>query len=137
MLMVFVCGLTGGDCRIYTWVDRDGQVHFTDDYAIVPLEYRDRVISAQFSLGTASQLAPSGTSKKEKLSKSCCHLVPRPGGWRVAVLDGDTIIIGGGERSAMPVSTLQRPTTLTSYLSIAVRRPLKPTVVWWLARPSI
>ena len=35
MLMVLVCGLAGeGTAEIYTWVDRDGQVHFTDDYAI-------------------------------------------------------------------------------------------------------
>src|SRR5262245_32576426 len=46
MLMVCVCGLVGeGSANIYTWVDRDGQVHFTDDYAVVPPEYRDRVQS--------------------------------------------------------------------------------------------
>ena len=35
MLMVLVCGLAAeGTAEIYTWVDRDGQVHFTDDYAL-------------------------------------------------------------------------------------------------------
>ena len=46
------------------------------------------------------QPAPSGTSKQEKLSKSL--LPPRPStrglAKVVAVLDGDTIIIGGGEK---------------------------------------
>lgn len=103
MLIVFVCGPTGeGATEIYTWVDRDGQVHFTDDYAIVPPEYRDRVQSRPSSPPSAPppQPAPSGTSKKEKLSKSL--LLPRPStrglAKVVAVLDGDTIIIDGGQK---------------------------------------
>ena len=103
MLMVLVCGLAGaGTAGIYTWVDRDGQVHFTDDYALVPPEYRDRAQSRPSSPPSAlpPPPAPSGTSKQEKLPKF--PLSPRPSTRRlakvVAVLDGDTIIIGGGEK---------------------------------------
>jgi Domain of unknown function (DUF4124) len=99
MLMVLVCGLAA---EIYTWVDRDGQVHFTDDYTLVPPEYRDRTQSRPSSLPSTlpPPPAPSGPSKKEKLPKS--PLPPRPSTRRlakvVAVLDGDTIIISSGEK---------------------------------------
>jgi micrococcal nuclease len=103
MLMLLVCGLVGeGTTEIYTWLDRDGQVHFTDNYAIVPPEYRDRVQSRPSSPPSAlpPPSAPARTPNREKLSES-----PRPprSSTRdrvkvVAVLDGDTIIIGGGEK---------------------------------------
>jgi Domain of unknown function (DUF4124) len=103
MLMVLVCGLAAeGTAEIYTWVDRDGQVHFTDDYTLVPPEYRDRAQSRPSSPPSAlpPPPAPSGPSKKEKLPKS--PLPPRPSTRRlakvVAVLDGDTIIISSGEK---------------------------------------
>jgi micrococcal nuclease len=103
MLLVLVCSLAGeGAAAIYTWVDRDGQVHFTDDYALVPPEYRDRVESRPSSPPLAQPTPPvlSGTSKKEKLSKS--PPPSHPSTMRlakvVAVLDGDTIVIGGGEK---------------------------------------
>jgi micrococcal nuclease len=103
MLMVLMCGLAGqGTAEIYTWVDRDGQAHFTDDYALVPPEYRDGVQSRPSSPPSAlpPPPVPSGPSKREKLSKSPLPLRPSTRGLAkvVAVLDGDTIIIGGGER---------------------------------------
>jgi micrococcal nuclease len=103
MLLMLVSVLAAeGTAEIYTWVDRDGLVHFTDDYAIVPPEYRDRVQSRPSSPPSAlpPQLAPSETPQKEKRSKS--PLPPRPStrglAKVVAVLDGDTIIISGGEK---------------------------------------
>ena len=103
MLTILVCGLAGeGTAEIYTWVDRDGQVHFTDNYIAVPQEYRDRAQSRPSSPPSTPPPppAPSGTPQKEKLSKSL--LPPRPSTRGlvkvVAVLDGDTIIIGGGEK---------------------------------------
>lgn len=103
MLMILVCGLASeGTAEIYTWVDREGQGHFTDNYAIVPPDYRDRVQSRPSS--PPSELpppsAPARIPRKEKLSKS--QLSPRPStrglAKVVAVLDGDTIIIDGGEK---------------------------------------
>ena len=103
MLMLLVYGLASqATAEIYTWVDREGQSHFTDNYAIVPPDYRDRVQSRPSS--PPSPLpplsAPSGKSNQENLSKS-----PRPSRHMtrglakvVAVLDGDTIIIDGGEK---------------------------------------
>ena len=88
--------------EIYTWVDREGQVHFTDNYAVVPPEYQDRVQSRPSSPSSAQPApsAPSGTPKKEKLSKSQRppRLSTRGQAKVVAVLDGDTIIIDGGEK---------------------------------------
>jgi micrococcal nuclease len=103
MLMILVCGLASeGTVEIYTWVDREGQVHFTDNYAIVPPEYRDRVHSRPSSPPSAlpPSSAPSGPSKREKLSKSPRPPHPSTRGQAkvVAVLDGDTIIIDGGEK---------------------------------------
>jgi micrococcal nuclease len=103
MLMVLVCGLAAeGTAEIYTWVDRDGQVHFTDDYALVPPEYRDRAQSRPSSPPSALPPlpAPSGTSKKQKVPNSPLphRLSTRELAKVVAVLDGDTIIIGGGEK---------------------------------------
>lgn len=103
VLLLLICVLVGdasGD--IYTWVDRDGQVHFTDDYSLVPPEYRDRAGSRPSSPPSEplSPPASSGTSKKGKLSKSPPPPLPSTGGLSqvVAVLDGDTIIITGGEK---------------------------------------
>jgi micrococcal nuclease len=103
MLAVLVCGLAGeATAEIYTWVDREGQVHFTDNYAIVPPDYRDHVQSRPSSPPSAlpPPPAPAEIRKKEKLSKS--PLSPRRatrGPARVvAVLDGDTIVIDGGEK---------------------------------------
>jgi micrococcal nuclease len=103
MLIVLMCGLAGeGSAEIYTWVDRNGQVHFTDDYALVPQEYRDRAQSRPSSAPSEPLLppAPSGTSKKENLPQSQRPSRPSTRGLArvVAVLDGDTIIISGGEK---------------------------------------
>jgi micrococcal nuclease len=103
MFVVLVCGLVGeADADIYTWIDRDGQVHFTDDYAIVPPEYRDRVQSRPSSPPAALPPAPAppGTTKKEKRSKSSPppRLSSRGLVKVVAVLDGDTIIVSGGDK---------------------------------------
>ena len=102
MLMLLVCGLAGeGGATIYTWVDRDGQVHFTDEYALVPPEYRDRVESRPSSPPAALPTPPpSKASPKKKPSK------PPPPSYAstmrlakvVAVLDGDTVVIAGGEK---------------------------------------
>ena len=100
LLMYVLLGDASGD--IYTWVDRNGQVHFTDDYSLVPAEYRDRVQSRPSSPPSESLPPPtsSGMSKKAKLSKSPSPRRPPPGGLVkvVAVLDGDTIVISGGDK---------------------------------------
>jgi micrococcal nuclease len=100
---MLVLGLADkGAAEIYTWVDRDGQVHFTDNYASVPPAYRDRVHSRPTS--PPSELSPpsvsSGTPKKGKPSASPTPRSPSTGRLArvVAVLDGDTIVISGGEK---------------------------------------
>jgi micrococcal nuclease len=103
VLIMLVWGLAGeGAAEIYTWVDGDGQVHFTDDYAVVPPEYRDRVQSRPSAPPVAVPPPPasSGTSGKAKQSKSLPPSRPSTRGLAkvIAVLDGDTIIIGGGEK---------------------------------------
>jgi micrococcal nuclease len=100
---VLVLGLAGeGAAEIYHWVDRDGQVHFTDDYSSVPPEYRDRVQSRPSSPPAESPPPPtsSGTSKAAKPSRPSPLRLPSPGRLAkvVAVLDGDTIVISGGEK---------------------------------------
>jgi hypothetical protein len=88
--------------EIYHWVDRDGHAHFTDDYAVVPPEYRDRVQSRPSSPPSETPLPPM-SAPNSKLSKRPKPLPPRhptTGGQVkvVAVLDGDTIVISGGEK---------------------------------------
>jgi micrococcal nuclease len=88
--------------EIYTWVDRDGQVHFTDDYALVPAEYRDAVQSRPSSPLAETPLPPTSSAKPKK-GKSAKVPSPRfsaTGGQTkvVAVLDGDTIVTSGGQK---------------------------------------
>src|SRR5262247_896828 len=98
ILPMLVSGMAGeGGAEIYTWVDRDGQVHFTDDYSSVPPAYRDRVQSHPSSPPSETLLppAPSATPKKDKSTKApSSHLTAMGGQAKVvAVLDGDTIVI--------------------------------------------
>jgi micrococcal nuclease len=103
LLPMLVLGLADkGAAEIYTWVDRDGQVHFTDNEASVPPAYRDRVQSRPSS--PPSELSPppvaSGTPKQGKPSASPTPRSPTTGRLAkvVTVLDGDTIVIRGGEK---------------------------------------
>jgi hypothetical protein len=103
LLVILMCGRASElSAEIYTWVDREGQVHFTDNYAIVPPDYRDRVQSRPSSPPSVfpGPAAPAPTPKKEKVSKP--PLPPRRAARGlvrvVAVLDGDTIVINGGEK---------------------------------------
>ena len=106
LLPVLVFGLANrGAADIYTWVDRNGQVHFTDNYATVPPAYRDRAQSRPSSPPSQPPplSAPSGVPKNEKLRPSPPPPSPSIGGAAkvakvVAVLDGDTIVIRGGEK---------------------------------------
>jgi micrococcal nuclease len=123
MLMMGVCGLASqGTAEIFTWVDGEGQVHFTDNYAIVPPDYRDRVQSRPSS--PLSPLPPpsasSGRSTPERLSKFPPARRPVSRGLAkvVAVLDGDTIIIDGGEKvryAGLNTPEIHHPDKLPEY----------------------
>ncbi len=101
LLSVLVFVLVGrGVAEIYTWVDRGGQVHFTDNEALVPSEYRDTVQSRP-----SSPLAETPPLHAPRSRKAQSTPVPSPrlsatGGQAtvVAVLDGDTIVISGGQK---------------------------------------
>jgi micrococcal nuclease len=103
LLPVFVCGFAGeGAAEIYKWLDRDGQVHFTDDYSVVPPEYRDGVQSRPSSPPTDLPLPPASAAKPKKgrNTKGPSPRLLTSGGQAkvVAVLDGDTIVISGGDK---------------------------------------
>jgi hypothetical protein len=103
LLPVLVVGLAGeGAAEIYKWVDRDGQVHFTDDYAVVPPEYRDGVQSRPSSPPAETPFPPvsAAKSKKGRNTKAPSPRLATTGGQAkvVAVLDGDTIVISGGDK---------------------------------------
>ncbi len=107
VLLVLSCWLVCMPARearaeIYTWVDRDGQVHFTDNNAVIPPEYREHVQTRPSSPPSAAPPRPSAsaTSKADKRTKAPPLDLPSPRGLAkvVAVLDGDTIVISGGER---------------------------------------
>jgi micrococcal nuclease len=88
--------------EIYKWVDDDGQVHFTDDRSLVPLEYRDRVQVRPSSPPTEAPQPPASAGKTKK-DKRVHAPSPRPSSAGrvvkvVAVLDGDTIVISGGDK---------------------------------------
>jgi micrococcal nuclease len=103
MLHMLVCGIAGeGAAEIYSWIDRDGQVHFTDEQSLVPPEYRDRV-QTRPSSPPAEVLPPAPsarTPKKGTSPKAQSSRVPATERVAkvVAVLDGDTIVISGGEK---------------------------------------
>jgi micrococcal nuclease len=100
---MLVLGLAGGGAaEIYKWVDRDGEVHFTDDYSLVPPAYRDRVQSRPSSPSSETPLPPTSSAKSKK-GQSTKTPSPRVSAIRgqakvLAVLDGDTIVISGGEK---------------------------------------
>lgn len=99
-VLVFVW-VDGGIAEIYTWIDRDGQVHFTDNEALVPSEYRD-IVQARPSSPLAEPPPPAQLPRPQKAQST---KVPAPGrsttggqATVVAVLDGDTIVISGGQK---------------------------------------
>jgi micrococcal nuclease len=103
LLFVFLGGpVSKGAAEIYTWVDSHGQVHFTDEYTLVPPTYRDVVQSRPSSPLAESPLPPasSAKSKKAKSTKVPSPRLSATGGYAkvVAVLDGDTIVITGGQK---------------------------------------
>jgi Domain of unknown function (DUF4124) len=88
--------------EIYTWVDRDGQVHFTDNASLIPPEYRDRAQTRPSSPYLESPPPPAASKKSERHQRakplSPRHLSNGGQAQVVAVLDGDTIVIRGGEK---------------------------------------
>jgi len=102
LLPVLVFVLVGrGVAEIYTWVDRDGQVHFTDNEAVVPSEYRDTVQARPSSPSADTPpLASAPRSRKAQSAKVPSPRLSATGGHAavVAVLDGDTIVISGGQK---------------------------------------
>jgi micrococcal nuclease len=86
--------------EIYKWVDRDGQTHFTDEYSLVPPEYRDHVESRPSSAPSEAPLPPASEAKPKprKSPKDPSRRLSATGGYAkvVAALDGDTIVISGG-----------------------------------------
>jgi micrococcal nuclease len=91
-----------GMAEIYRWVDGAGQAHFSDDVNQVPAEYRDQVQvrpSVPPSEAPKTPLAPP-PGKKSLRTKEAPRRQPRSGEMAkvVAVLDGDTIVISGGEK---------------------------------------
>jgi micrococcal nuclease len=85
---------------IYRWVDRDGQVHFTDDLHQVPPAYRDQV---QVRPGTppeeqGSRPPPPPHRPLPTRRPAARSLRPGDVATVVAVLDGDTIVVEGGQK---------------------------------------
>jgi micrococcal nuclease len=88
--------------EIYTWVDGDGQVHFTDDASLIPPEYRDRAQTRPSSPPLESPPPPAAAKKSDKHQRtkplSPSRLSDGGRAQVVAVLDGDTIVISGGKK---------------------------------------
>jgi clan AA aspartic protease (TIGR02281 family) len=65
--------------KIYKWTDRNGKVHFTDNIAAIPPEYRDQVEEKTSTLPPAERLpATSGSapSAAGQLAAVTHHVVP-------------------------------------------------------------
>jgi micrococcal nuclease len=97
------CMCTGeATAEIYRWIDRQGQVHFSDDYNQVPPEYRTQVQVRPSTPPTITPSSPPPSSKAKKgpRTKEATRRLPAAGGMAkvVAVLDGDTIVISGGDK---------------------------------------
>jgi micrococcal nuclease len=88
--------------EIYRWAEDSGQVHFTDNYGLVPPEYRDRVQRRPSSPPSEPRgLAPMPSALRPvERTIPTSRRTPRSGERAavVAVLDGDTIVISGGEK---------------------------------------
>jgi micrococcal nuclease len=100
LLLLTLC--REGSAEIYRWVDQSGQVHFTDDVSQVPPEYRAGVERRPSTVPSPVPPAPPASSPPQQDRRS--REAPRPFQSRgkvakvVAVLDGDTIVISGGEK---------------------------------------
>jgi micrococcal nuclease len=103
LLPFLILGFAGGvAAEIYRWADDSGQVHFTDNYGLVPPEYRDRVqIRPSSPPSEPATLVPMPSAPRtvERTIPSA-RRTPRSGERAVvvAVIDGDTIVISGGEK---------------------------------------
>jgi micrococcal nuclease len=102
VVLLLLLAFEDAHAEIYRWLDRHGQVHFTDDYASIPPQYRDRV-RVQPSSPSAESPVPPGSGRKSQKAKSTKRSAPPSSAPArqakvVAVLDGDTIIISGGEK---------------------------------------
>jgi micrococcal nuclease len=103
LLSLLIVGLASGvAAELYRWADDSGQVHFTDNYGLVPPEYRDRVQrrpSSPPSEPPAPAPMPSAPRTVVRI-KPASRRTPRSGERArvVAVIDGDTIVISGGEK---------------------------------------
>jgi micrococcal nuclease len=90
------------NAEIYRWVDQSGQVHFTDDIGQVPPEYRHSIERRPSTAPAQTPPPPPAASPPKKSGRT--RESPRSfqsGGTVakvVAVLDGDTIVISGGEK---------------------------------------
>ncbi|MBI3325434.1 MAG: thermonuclease family protein [Nitrospinae bacterium] len=100
LLMLMLVPEVGAD--IYTWTDQSGEAHFTDNDALVPPEYRDRVQSRPSTPPPEiprSPLPPSIAKRDARVKGVSRRRLTRMVPVQVdAVLDGDTIAIHGGER---------------------------------------
>ena len=102
LLPLLMVGLASGvAAELYRWADDSGQVHFTDNYGLVPPGYRDRVQSRPSSPPSEPPPAPRPSAPRTVgRIKPSSRRTRRSGerGTVVAVIDGDTIVIGGGEK---------------------------------------
>jgi micrococcal nuclease len=87
---------------IYTWTDAAGQRHFSDSEALVPPEHRDSVGIRPGTVPSPAPIPPLGSAVSPggaPSKTSSRRKAPREGSAAVvAVLDGDTILIDGGEK---------------------------------------
>jgi endonuclease YncB( thermonuclease family) len=88
--------------EIYRWIDPAGQVHFTDDVSQIPPEYREGAESRPSTAPSRMPPPPPDTSSPNRGSRASESPRPSRSGGKsakvVAVLDGDTIVISGGEK---------------------------------------
>src|SRR5688572_21271262 len=88
--------------EIYRWVDQAGHVHFTDDINQVPSEHRDGVERRPSTAPSALPPPPPDSSALQKRGRARESSPSLRSGRKVAkviaVLDGDTIVISGGDK---------------------------------------
>jgi micrococcal nuclease len=103
LLSLLLVGFASGvAAELYRWADDSGQVHFTDNYGLVPPEFRDRVQSRPSSPPSEPPaLAPMPSAPRTVVRlKPSSRRMPRSGERArvIAVIDGDTVVISGGEK---------------------------------------
>jgi clan AA aspartic protease (TIGR02281 family) len=122
MWVVVLLALTPASAEIYKWVDRNGQVHFTDTTAGIPSEYRDRMEERTTPPSLAHRVLPPQQVAPESLVRPA---PPTSAGYTVPLhRDGNAMLVEAVVGGTVPARLLLDTGAEFTVLSTAAARRL-------------